>query len=921
MMSYLHVSLVVLLSSVVWGVADVTVVDRPDTSQTNRFYIGNLPPLEPSPLLKLPMRRIEPAGWLRKQLELQADGFHGHLEEISRFLVKKDNAWLNPEGKGKNGWEEVPYWLKGFGDCAYLLGREDQIKEARVWIEGALASQRADGFFGPRPGTKSTVGSTEGDYDLWGNMIMLFCLQSYYDYSGDQRVLDLMRRYFQWELTVPDDKFLPPYWQHQRGADNLYSVYWLYNRTGEQWLLKLADKVYRHTADWTDGIPNWHNVNMAQAFGGPATYWMQSRNLQHLQAAERNWETIRKAYGQVPGGMFGGDENCRPGYTDPRQAIETCGMVEMMLSEETLLQITGNLIWADRCEDVTFNSLPAALTPDLKALRYLTAPNMAVSDASNHAPGVQNGGPMLLMDPHSHRCCQHNFGHGWPYYAEHLWMATPDNGLAAALFSECNVKARVGDGTEVTVAEKTHYPFDEQVEFTVDAPRRVTFPLYLRVPGWCDSAAIAINGERVPLVTAPLRYIRIERAWAPGDRVQLSLPMKVSLRTWTANHNSVSVDRGPLTYSLKIGEKYVRAGGTDQWPAWEIYPTTPWNYGLVLPPDNPASAFEVVRRPWPASNMPFTHEGTPIELTATGKRIPEWQLDRFGLVATLHDSPVKSEEPAEKITLIPMGAARLRISSFPVIGEGSQAHEWPQPPQPLPYKATASHCYGNDTVEALEDQVVPKNSHDEGLQRFTWWDHRGTREWVQYNFAQPKKLSAVQVYWFDDTGTGQCRVPESWRVLYQDNGEWKEVPNPTEATVAKDRFNKVSFDPVHTSALRLEVQLQPMFSGGVPGVAGGIGSAEHLFRALLRSLTVAALLPETAHVDRAARVSKRHCILSLPRSFALPHGRGSVARFLCAPTVAALSAHGRGSVTRLLCASSRSRLCCPRLRTLTEPRA
>lgn len=172
-------------------------------------------------------------------------------------------------------------------------------------------------------------------------------------------------------------------------------------------------------------MPNWHNVNIAQAFGGPARFYPQSKDPKHLIAAERNYQEVRSLYGQAPGGMFGGDENCRPGYRGPRQAIETCGIVEQMLSDETLLAITGRMIWADRCELVALNMLPAAFTADLKALHYLTAPNLVLCDAASKSPGVQNSGPMFLFDPHRHRCCQHNAGHGWPYYTEHLWMATP----------------------------------------------------------------------------------------------------------------------------------------------------------------------------------------------------------------------------------------------------------------------------------------------------------------------------------------------------------------------------------------------------------------------------------------------------------------------------------------------------------------
>jgi DUF1680 family protein len=816
---YVATIFVVLVASVVCAEDRIEVVDRPPAKGTNTYYFGNREPLAPSPLVKLPVGAVSPRGWLRKQLELQAAGLHGHLGEISDFLKRQNNAWLSSTGQGERGWEEVPYWLKGFGDCAYLLNNQNQIQEAKVWIEAAIKSQRDDGFFGPR-GVQSTVESTKGKYDLWPNMIMLCCLQSYYEYTGDRRVLDLMTKYFHWELQLPDKDFLPPYWQQQRAGDNLWSVLWLYNRTGNKELLQLADKIYRHMANWTEGVPDWHNVNMSEAFGGPAFYYPRSKTDRHLQSAERNYRTIRDLYGQVPGGMFAGDEMCRQGYADPRQAIETCGMVEMMFSDERLLGVTGDTKWADRCEDVAFNSLPAALTADFKGLRYLTSPNMILSDKQSKAPGLANGGDMLEMNPHIHRCCQHNFGHGWPYFAEHLWMATADNGLAAALYSECQVKAKVGDGVDVVIEEKTRYPFDERIELTVSPAKPVHFPLYLRVPGWCVNSSVKVHtmDQRITEFNGPRpgSYVRIDRTWSGRERIEITLPMKISLRTWAKNHNSLSVDRGPLTYSLKIGEKYVRTGGTDKWPAREIHPTTPWNYGLVLNHENPAKSFDVVTKDWPKSDMPFTQEGAPVELRAKGKRIPEWKSDYLGLVGLLQDSPAKSKEPTEDVTLIPMGAARLRITSFPVIGNGPDAHQWVVPPEALPLKVSASHCYENDTVRAIADGRIPNNSNDHSIPRFTWWDHKGTKEWVQREFDAPRKFSKVEVYWFDDTPSdGGCRTPASWKLLYRKDGQWHEVTNLSQYGNEIDKLNETTFTEVETDALRIEVQLRDKFSGGI----------------------------------------------------------------------------------------------------------
>ena len=809
---------IVTLISIAALQAAVRVVPAPPTSMANDFYVSNQAPLEPSRLVKLPVGSVEPHGWVRRQIELQADGFIGHLTEISRFLKKDGNAWLARDGKGHSPWEEVPYWLKGFGDTGYLLKDRRIMDEAKVWIEGILSSRQSDGWFGPVT-NKTGSRRQSGAPDLWPNMIALNALQSYYEYTYDPRVLELMQAYFKWELTVPDDKFLPPFWQQQRASDNMASVYWLYNRTGEQYLLQLAEKIQRNMADWTTSVANWHNVNIAQCFRAPAIFFQQSRDRHHLQATERNYNMIWGIYGQVPGGMFGGDENCRKGYYGPRQAIETCGSVEFMLSCEMLLAITGDLTWADRCEDVAFNTFPPSLTADHKGLHYLTSPNVCQLDSQNKAPGIQNGGQMLSYNPHSYRCCQHNVSHGWPYFAESLWMATPDNGLAAVFYAASEVTARVGDGQQVTLTEKTRYPFVDTIQWKLSTDKPVQFPLYLRVPGWCEAPALRVNGRKVAVQAAPRTFIVIDRQWKNGDSVELALPMELKLRYWIRSANTVSVDRVPLTYSLKIGEKYTRYGGTDAWPALEVYPTSAWNYGLVIDPAKPlAEQFDVQEKKWPRDDQPFVTTAAPIEITAKARKIPNWQADHRGLIDEVQPSPVQSSEPAETVTLIPMGAARLRISAFPWIGDGPGATQWQTPVGPPAAKipTTASHCHGGDTVAALSDEKLPANSNDHDVPRMTWWSHTGTTEWVQYNFKKPRKSNRAEVYWFDDAPTGGgCRIPRSWKLMYKNGDVWKPVGGASGYGVHKDRFNTVTFNEVTTSALRLEVRLQGDYSGGI----------------------------------------------------------------------------------------------------------
>ncbi len=800
-----------LVASMTAAVGQVTVVEHPASTSTNSFYVGNRPPLAPSPFAKLPIGAITPRGWLRHQLELERDGMTGHLEQISPWLDFTRSSWADPQGRGKFGWEELPYWLKGYGDLGYVLKDQAIKAEAKKWIEAVLASQREDGWFGPR----ELLTSLNGKPDLWPHMIMLNVLQSWYGATGDPRVIQLMDRYFKWENALPVSAFGEGYWPKIRFGDNLESVFWLYNRTGEPWLPDLARKINAGMARWDQDVINWHNVNIGQGFRAGTEFWMLSQDPGHLASAERNYQKIFTTYGQFPGGGFVGDENSRPGYTDPRGGIETCGIVELMHSFEMLTKITGQPVWADRCEEIAFNTFPAALTPDEKALHYITCANQIQLDRRNKSPELQNSGTMVSYSPFEvYRCCQHNVSHGWPYYAEELWLATPDNGLCASLYAACEVSAQAGNAAAVKITEETDYPFRDTIKLRIETARPAKFPLYLRVPRWCEAAEVSVNGEAAGVKSNPLAYIRLEREWRGGDTVTLRLPMKLAVHQWHKNQDAVSVDFGPLSFSLAIQERFASYGTRNpNWPEWEVFPDSPWNYGLVLDEQNPASSFKVIQTDGPLAAQPFTPETAPMKLEATGRRIPGWQADANSVIGKLQPSPVKSGQPDEKITLIPMGAARLRVAMFPVIGSGPGAHEW----RVTAWKASASHTFEGDTLEALQDGLEPANSNDHNIPRFTWWDHRGTKEWVQLDFPQPKNVSSVEVYWFDDTGQGECRLPASWRLLYRDGTAWKEVAEPAVMPVTADQWNPLSFRPVETTALRIEAQLRPGFSGGLLG--------------------------------------------------------------------------------------------------------
>lgn len=648
---------------------EIRQTDRIPTAERNVNYASNREPLMPQQFIKLPAGSIKPGGWLLTQLQLQKDGLNGHLGEISAWLQKEDNAWLKSGGKW--GWEEVPYWLRGYAGLSYLFEDKNMLDEAKFWIEAILNSQREDGNFGPYT-------EVNGSQDFWPNMIALWILQSYYEYTGDKRVVDFMTRYFHFQLTVPDEHFLKSYWENSRGGDNLWSVVWLYNRTGDRKLLELAEKIHRNTANWCKAteLPNWHNVNVAQGCREPATYYLFAGDKKLLEASYNVQSLVRRAFGQVPGGMFGADENARIGFFDPRQGTETCGFAEQMASDEIMLLITGDPYWAENCEDIAFNSYPAAFMPDYKSLRYITAPNMVMSDSENHKPGIDNAGPFLAMNPFSSRCCQHNHGFAWPYYAEHLILATPDNGAAAVLFNTCDASIKVADGKEIVIRETTDYPFDTRIGFVMEMKDDgVNFPFYIRIPKWTRNATVKVNGKDMDEDLQAGKYLCIDREWKNGDRVEVDFPMEVSVRTWQVNKNSISVDYGPLTLSLRITEKYVEKNSAEtaiwdsqwqqgadasRWPSYEIYPESPWNYALQV-----GSVKLKERRKLQPGRNPFTQSDVPLVFEAQGRQVPDWKIDEYKLCGVLPYEDVAKSDTCETLELIPMGAARLRISAFP----------------------------------------------------------------------------------------------------------------------------------------------------------------------------------------------------------------------------------------------------------------
>jgi hypothetical protein len=645
---------------------------RPDTGApppgTGGFYTPNRPPLTAAPFQQLPVGAVTPQGWLAEQLATQVSGLIGQMTSISHFCDYNNCGWITPSIA--NGWEEAPYWLRGFVDLGFLTGDGNTQTTAANWLDAIIGTAQSDGFFGP----DYLRTSLNGGADLWPYFPLLQALRSHQEFTGDSRVVPLLTNFFHFMATQPAAQFTTS-WIDFRWATCYESIIWLYNRTGDSSLLTLLDTAHNTAANWMNNLPTLHNVNVAQGFTEPALYGLRAGGTDYTNASYQNYATLMSSYGQFPGGGFAGDENARPGHGDPRQGFETCGIVEFMQSHEQMTWITGDPVWADHCEELAFNSLPAALDPTMIALHYVTAPNLVQLDDIPKTLGqYDNSWAMLayLQGVDQYHCCAHNHSQGWPYFTEHLWLATPDGGLCANMYAPNSVTALVGSGsgTTVTINEQTAYPFDDTITLTVSTPNAVAFPLYVRVPGWCSQPSLRVNGQSVSAPAGPA-YTSVNRVWSNGDTLTISLPQSIEVTTWPSNQNAVSISYGPIEYSLRIQENWTNIGGDGNWPQWQVTADSPWNYGLVIDDSNPSGSFTLTKGGPASTTSPlFTQTNVPYTITATAQTIPEWQLDSQNVITPLQASPASSALPQQQVTLIPMGAARLRLSSFPVIGAG-----------------------------------------------------------------------------------------------------------------------------------------------------------------------------------------------------------------------------------------------------------
>jgi Beta-L-arabinofuranosidase, GH127/Domain of Unknown Function (DUF1080) len=547
---------------------------------------------------------------------------------------------------------------------AYTMDDAGLKQKAQKWIDWLLEHQRPDGYIGP---------ASNGDW--WPRIMATYALKDYYEATADPRVPAFLENYFHYMLVNLPSHPLND-WAKARAGDEMDTALWLYNRTGDTNLLDLVRLLRQQAYDWPaiftgnnfvlygkDFQPK-HNVNVEEALKMPAVYYQLSQQSSDEGAVSLGIDNLMRenalSFGINSGTEFiSGDASI--------QGVELCAIVEAMLSLETSVHITGDPLLADRLETITFNALPAALANHIKAIQYYTVPNNVIAINGGHGfnEDYENG---TVPGPNSgYPCCRSNFHMGWPKFIQNSWAATKDGGLALIAYGPTVVNAMVGH-EQVQITEDTSYPFEEQVRLNISMNRLVTFPLVLRIPGWCSNAVVTVNGK-VQAGVSPGTFFRIKRRWHDGDSVVLNLPMPI--QTLAGPSRAVAINRGPLVYSLRIGEDWkVRTPdplglGFDE---FEVHSTTPWNYALQLDPQNPAASL-TFKNFGPTPIDPFDPKYPSVALIAKARQLPDWTIGWRGTHAFEPPvSPVASDSPLESVTLVPFGSQHMRLSWFPYLG-------------------------------------------------------------------------------------------------------------------------------------------------------------------------------------------------------------------------------------------------------------
>ena len=628
----------------------------------------NRTPLAANAFYPLPLGSVRPTGWLRRQLQIQGEGLGGHLDETWPD-VGPNSGWLGGTGES---WERGPYFLDGLVPLAYLLDDPVLKAKAQKYIDWTLNNADSTGMIGPK-----------SNDDWWPRMVMLKVLTQYQEATSDARVIPIMERYFAYQSRELSKRPLDS-WGKYRWQDEVLSVVWLYNRTGNPDLLRTAQLLHDQGHQWRQQFENFqytdrqtaavlkikegtplqdrametHGVNNAMGLKSSAVWWLFSKDPVDRAGANHQLGALDRYHG-IPNGMFSADEH----YSgrNPSQGIELCAVVEQMFSLEQTLAILGDPLLGDRLEKIAFNALPGACTDDMWAHQYDQEPNQ-IQCSLRQRPWSTNGPESNLygLEP-NFGCCTANMHQGWPKLASSLWMSDGDGGLVAAVYAPSKVHASVGRGTPIEIEEETMYPFHGEIRLFIRSQKPVRFPLRLRIPTWAERSTVRVNGKEVGNTKAG-SFAVVDRHWHPDDKIEINFPLKPRI---TRGYNkSVTVERGPLIFSLAVAEEWEKLRTRGRTADWAVNPKSAWNYALAVNERTADSVLNVVDRS--SDKDLFTLEGAPVQIEAQGKKILEWK-EEDGVAGPIPESPVRSNEPVEKLKLVPYAAAKLRITAFPEV--------------------------------------------------------------------------------------------------------------------------------------------------------------------------------------------------------------------------------------------------------------
>lgn len=667
------------------------------TKQTEANYANNRAPLLSSKYIRLPLGAIRPGGWLRDQFHVQANGLTSHIGDL--WDVLQVSAWKGDAGK--NVAPEcctarfVPRWLEGLTVQAGVMG-DDRLK---ALIDPYM--QFILDVCNPASITPSVC--------AWSHLGRF--LPDYYELTHDDRAIRLVRKILDYADSVRDSKdksIVEPL----RLGMLLSFGWWYYNQTGDPDIPALLERCTKPCVDdWTNYFvhfptdpkyfvhfpdvtsekphaspPDWtrHGVDVTQAIQYPVQYYLMSHAQSDPESVLRGIDNLDKGYGQV-GGRWSGDEWLAG--TEPTQGTELCDIEELLFSLEKNFEVLGDSMFADRIEQLIYNSFPGTCMPDMWAHQYDQQANQVlVSVAERHWHWNDDNANVYGFTP-NFPCCLSNMHSPWPRFVQTMWMATADRGLVTATYGPCQLSAKVADGAVVEIVEETDYPFSDHIRFTIRVDRPVSFPIYFRIPAWANEAKLAVNGESLPRLPQRGAFFKADRTWTSGDSVSMQFNFKV--RCETRRNKAVAIAWGPLYFVARIGESFqqlpgLTVGDSDKIvPSppgclnWQITPTTDWNYALAIDRSSPQCA--LTRRP--ISSIPFAQRGEPVKLPGThefapwqddvpmvlhmkAKKVPLWGMNGAN-AGPVPASPVSTDSPETLIELIPYGCSRLRISEFP----------------------------------------------------------------------------------------------------------------------------------------------------------------------------------------------------------------------------------------------------------------